>query len=181
MASLPASNAVIRRCVCSSNSSRLLSNHSPARPCASVAISCARRATSLLRSASSSRVSRPVFGAMRSAAAAPSMPPRKNQPRYPAASFLSLAMVISLLRGHPLQEHVEPPLQPGRQPAQLPGAGETRQPGCHPRDAVGGGIHALRHFADALDLLTRLTRQQANVFRERMGLADQRPQFLLGD
>src|SRR5688572_24599533 len=68
MASLPASKAPMRRCVCSSNSSRLLSSHSPARPCASLAISCALRATSPPRSAMSSRVSRPAFGASRRAA-----------------------------------------------------------------------------------------------------------------
>ena len=53
---------VMRRCVCSSNSSRLLSSHSPARPWASVATSCARRANSPPCSARSSRVSRPGAG-----------------------------------------------------------------------------------------------------------------------
>src|SRR6476646_4802273 len=165
MASLPASNAVIRRCVCSSNSSRLLSSHSPARPWASVAIVCARRAHSPLLSIS--RVSRPVLGATSSAAAAPMIPPRKNQPRYPAASFRSLAMtVVSFVASQATHEHVHAPSKPGGQADDLTRAGETAQRDDHAAQAGGRALHVLGHLADALDLAPRLAREVAQLVGE---------------
>src|SRR5882672_3057367 len=178
IASLPASKALMSRCVCSSNTSRLLSSQSPARPCASLAISCARRANSPPRSSSWSRISRPALGASSSAEAAPMIPPRKNQPRYPAASFRSLAMVISLLLRKPGDEDVEALLESGCDADELAGAREPGQSGDDTAHAVGHRIHTFRHLAHALDLLTRLAREHPDVLREGVDLADERPQLL---
>src|SRR5438132_7567817 len=154
------------RCVCSSNTSRLLSSQSPARPCASFANSWARFA-------SWSGSSRPVLGASSSAEAAPMIPPRKNQPRYPAASFRSLAMVISLVLRKPGHEDVESLLEPDRHPDELAGAREPGQPGHGATHAVDHGVHAFRHLAHPLDLLLRLAGERSHVLRHRVHLADQ--------
>src|SRR5947208_14664608 len=170
IASLPASKAVMSRCVCSSNTSRLLSSQSPARPCASFANSWARFANW-------SRISRPALGAIRSAEAAPMIPPRKNQPRYPAASFRSLAMVISLVLRKPGHEDVESLLESDRHPDELAGAREPGQPGHGPAHAVGHGVHVFRHLAHALDLLLRLAAERSHVLPQRVHLSVQRPRL----
>src|SRR6267378_4105013 len=181
IASLPASKAVMSRCVCSSNTSRLLSSQSPARPCASVAIACARRANSPPRSSSWSRISRPALGASSSAEAAPMIPPRKNQPRYPAASFRSFAMVISLVLRKPGHEDVESLLESGRHPDELAGAREPGEPGHGAAHPVGHGVHPFRHLAHPLDLLLGFAGERSHVLRQRVHLADERPQLLLDD
>src|SRR5262249_34156481 len=108
-------------------------------------------------------------------------PPRKNQPRYPAASFRSSAMVISLLLRKPGHEDVEALLQSGRHAAELAGAREPGQAVYGPADAFGYRIHALGHFTHALDLVLGLSCQLPDVVGERMGLAHERPQLLLDD
>src|SRR5437867_465519 len=154
MASLPASNALIRRWVCSSNSSRLLSSHSPARPCASPANSCARRASSSLFSLRKSRVSCPVRGAIRRAPAAPSAAPNKNQPKYPE-SPRSLVMLISLSPAETLDEDIEPLLDADRQADQLPGPRDAADRGDDTGDTVDDVVDPLGHRLDALHLAVR--------------------------
>src|SRR5215510_6005186 len=163
MASRPASKADINRCVCSSKSSRLLSIHSPARPCASLANSWARRANSLPRSASISRVSRPVRGATSRAVAAPITLPRRNQPRYPAASFRSSAMVASFVPAQPVHEDVDAPAKARHQCEGLARAGEPGQPARQSTHALGGRLHVLGHLANTLDLAPGLAGEIADV------------------
>src|SRR5262245_23458790 len=181
MASRPASNAYITRCVCSSNSSRLLSIHSPARPWASLANSWARRANSLPRSASISRVSRPVRGASSRAVAAPITPPRKNQPRYPAASFRSSAMVASFVPAQPVHEHVDAPTKARHQREGLTRTGQPGQPARQSTHALGSRLHVLGHLADPLDLPPGLAGEVANVLGEAVDLPDQGTELLLDD
>src|SRR5438445_5405027 len=180
MASRPASNALMRRCVCSSKISRLLSSHSPARPCASLASSCARRAPSPPRSARSSRACAPVFGVIRSANPAPSTAPNKNQPMYPPASLRSLLMVISLMP-EAMNEYVDALLETCRHADDLAGAGQAAERHDDPTEPGRDVLHPVRHGADALELTPRLTREPPHVLGERQRLADQRPQLLLDD
>src|SRR5439155_663676 len=180
MASRPASNALMRRCVCSSKISRLLSSHSPARPCASLANSCARRATSPPRSARSSRACAPVFGVIRSANPAPSTAPNKNHPMYPPASLRSLLMVISLMP-EAMNEYVDALLETCRHADDLAGAGQAAERHDDPTEPGRDVLHPVRHGDDALELTPRLTREPAHVLGERQRLADQRPQLLLDD
>src|SRR5262250_405446 len=181
IASLPASKALMSRWVCSSKTSRLLSSQLPARSCASVAMTCARRANSLLCSRSWSRISRPVLGASRSAEAAPMRPPRKNQPRYPAASLRSSAMMVSLVLREPGHEDVETLLESRRDADELSGAREPRQAVDGATHALRHGIHAIGHLADALDLVLGFTRELPHVVGERVGLAHERSQLLFDD
>src|SRR5882724_8441466 len=180
MASRPASNALISRCVCSSKISRLLSSHSPARPCASLANSCARRATSPPCSAKSPRACAPVFGVISSATPAPTTAPNRNQPMYPPASRRSLLMVISLLP-EAMDEYVDAPLEPRGHADDLAGAGQCAERRDDPAEAGRDDLDAVGDGADALELSTRLAREPAHVLGERQPLADQRSQLLLDD
>src|SRR5438309_8133442 len=177
MASRPASNALMRRCVCSSKISRLLSSHSPARPCASVANSCARRATPPPRSARSARACAPVFGVMRSATPAPSSAPNRNQPMYPPASLRSLLMVISLVP-EAMDEHVDAPLEARRYADDLAGAGQAADGRDDPTEPGRDVLDPVGDRADPLELAARLARESAHVLGERQRLADERPELL---
>src|SRR5881296_550878 len=180
MASRPASNALMRRCVCSSKISRLLSSHSPARPCASLANSCARRATSPPRSARSSRACAPVFGVNKMAPAAPSTAPNRNQPMYPPASLRSSLMVVSLVP-ETMDEHVEALLEPGRHADDLPRASQAAQRPDEPAEPGGDVVDAVGNGADALELPACLAGERPHVLGECQRLADERPELLLDD
>src|SRR5438876_3892966 len=180
MASRPASNALMRRCVCSSKISRLLSSHSPARPCASLANSCARRATSPPRSARSSRACAPVFGVNKIAAAAPSTAPNRNQPMYPPASLRSLLMVVSLVP-EAMDEHVDTLLEARRHADDLAGTGQRAQRPDEPAEPDRDVFDPLGDSAEALELPARLARERPYVFRQRHRLADEGPELLLDD
>src|SRR5438094_1543209 len=178
MASRPASNALMSRWVCSSKSSRLLSSNSPAWPCAWLAKSCARFATSPPRSSSSSRAWAPVFGVSNSAAAAPSAAPNKNQPMYPAASPRSSLMVVSSMP-QAVDEHVDTLLETRRDADDLAG---PRQPAQRPHEStepLGDLVDTIGDGAHPLELTAGLARERAHVLGEGVGLADQRPQLLL--
>src|SRR6266850_912802 len=163
MASRPASKALMRRWVCSSKSSRLLSSHSPARPCASLARACA-----------------PVFGVIRSATPAPSSAPNRNQPMYPPASLRSLLMVISLVP-EAMSEHFDAPLEARRHADDLAGAGQTAERGDDPAEPRRDVLDPVGDGADPLELPARLARERAHVLGERQCLADERPELLLDD
>src|SRR5438445_4247031 len=180
MASRPASNALMRRCVCSSKISRLLSSHSPARPCASLANSCARRATSPPRSARSSRAWAPVLGAIRSATPAPSTAPNKNHPMYPPASRRSLLMVISLMP-EAMDKYVDALLEACRHHDDLAGAGQATERHDNATESGRDVLHPVGDGAEPLELTARLTREPPHVLSECQCLADQRPQLLLDD
>src|SRR5206468_4177820 len=179
MASRPASNALMRRCVCSSKISRLLSSHSPARPCASLANSWARRATSPPCSVRSSRACAPVFGVISKATPAPITAPNRNQPMYPPASR-SLLMVVSLVP-EAMDEHVNAPLETRRHADDLAGAGQAADRRDDPAEPCGDDLDPIRDGADPLELTTSLAREPAQVLDERQSLADHRSELLLDD
>src|SRR5947209_3871006 len=178
IASLPASKAFRRRCVCSSKSSRLLSSHSPARPCASAASPCAFFATSPLRWVRSWRVSSPVLGASKRAAAAPSAAPKRNQPMYAPPSPLWSLMVISLFLSEALNEHPQALLEPHCHADELPGARQAAQHPHEPREPIGHALDLVGHRADALELAARLADEPADVLGQRVGLAHEGPELL---
>src|SRR5256712_1005785 len=180
MASRPASNAFMRRCVCSSKSSRLLSSHSPARPCASLAKSCARRATSPPRSARSSRAWAPVLGVNKIAMPAPSTAPNRNQPMYPPASLRSLLMVVSLVP-EAMDEHVDTLLEARCYADDLAGTGQGAQGRYEPAESDRDVFVRLGAGAEALELPARLARERPHVLGERHRLADEGPELLLDD
>src|SRR5712692_11474802 len=178
IACLPASIALMSRCVCSSNSSRFLSNHSPARPCASVASCCAFSANSLPFAVRRSRVSRPVLGATSNAAAAPSAAPRKNHPRYPAAEPSS-AIVASSMLANPVDEHVQSLSDRGRGPDDLPDPREAAHGGHEPRRPFGEIADALGDRAEAFELPVALSHEGPQVLREPLGLGGERTDLAL--
>src|SRR5215510_5325481 len=173
IASLPASNALMSRCVCSSKISRLLSSHSPARPCASLANSWARRPSSPPCSARSSRACAPVFGVIKSATPAPTTVPNRNEPRYPPASRRSLLMVISLVP-EAMDEHVDASLESCRHADDPAGAGQAADRRDDPAEPGGDDFDSIGDGAHPLELTTRLARESAHVFGQRQPLADQR-------
>src|SRR5438093_889941 len=176
-ASCDSSRSFRPRCWCS----RPLSSHSPARPCASAASPCAFFATSPLRWVRSSRVSSPVVGASKRAAAAPSAAPKRNQPMYAPPSPLWSLMVISLFLSEALNEHPQALLEPHRHADQLPGARQAAQHPHEPREPIGHALDLVGHRADALELAARLADEPADVLGQRVGLAHKGPELLCDD
>src|SRR5882724_2658511 len=177
MAERPASKAPTRRLRCSSKYSRPLPKRSPALSCASSAAACAFLSHSCPCSVKSSRVSVPVLGVSSTVAAAPAMAPRKNQPRYPAASPpRSSDMIASSLSLVPEPRYKHAERRPeARADAADPAEGrQAVRHADHPRDLEGDVLHAADHAADPIELAVGRLRQRPHVRRQRLDLACQR-------
>src|SRR4030095_11799345 len=89
-------------------------------------------------------------------------------------------MVVSLMP-EPLNEHVEPLLEPGCHAQDLSRAGQAAQRPDDPTDRTRDVVDPVGDGPDAIELAARVTGEGPHVLGERHRLADDRPELLLAD
>src|SRR5215471_13945588 len=198
MAPRPASNAAFSWAEVSSTTSRPRPRYSCAREWASFMVSCARfassdprsrawRAQSVPFSRRISRVSSPVFGASRSAAAAPMRAPTASRPSAPrkfrssrsSLMVLLLAAILAAIPREAVDEYVDALLNAPRDADHAADGPEARQ---EARQIRHPGQDVLGHDRDALDLAEipgRLLGEGTVLLEERLDLGGEGLQFVV--
>src|SRR5262249_5092657 len=91
----------------------------------------------------------------------------------------SLLMVVSL--SEPLNEHIDPLLEPDRHAHDLARASQAAQRPDDATDRAGDVVDSIGDGPDALQLAARIAGQGPHILGERDRLADDRPELLLDD
>src|SRR5687768_13801557 len=95
--------------------------------------------------------------------------PKRNQPRYPAASPRSLAIVVSLPLAVAVEKHVDALLEAGGEPEHLTDTREAAQGAHQTPQASGHFLDALSDGADAIHLAVGLPSQGSQLPEDGVG------------